>query len=124
MDNILLAAVMMMGFLFLFSASFFGSQYNLIYSQNTTALLFNNTNVSVVGGQGGNQVPQFPVCDLGNDIVSNIFGVGTCIANGVGWLFAMLSFRSDYQFLTIIFVAIGSVILYRIIRILKPTGGS
>jgi hypothetical protein len=125
MDNILLGAIVFMGLLALLSASFFGSQYALVSTYNDTS--FSNAtspNITVIGGASGVGFNPLPVCKFSGNVVTDFISLGVCIADGLGWFIGFLTTTSDIPYLQALFIGIGAVVLYRILRILKPTGGS
>lgn len=123
MDKILFSAVMFMGFLALLSASFFGSSYTLV-SSGSQPLGTGGENITIVSSGGSGAFSAFPVCEFTGDWLGDVLATAGCMASGLGWLFGLLAFNSDIPYISVIFWGVGAVILYRIIRILKPTGGS
>ena len=125
MDSILLSGILFVGFLALFSSSLLGPSYTIVSIDNQTVFSnITNSNVTVGSGSSITGFKPFPTCNFTSDFWSNIGAAATCGGNMIGWLFGFMFTSSDIQWIAIITVAIGAVILYRIIGLLKPFGGS
>lgn len=119
-ESTIFGMVLFFGFLALISGSVFYESGRL---QSQSFVNQSNENLSII--TTGEGFTQLTLCDYdaGNiPILSGLIWGADCVADYVGFLFSFVFINTPIEWLAIIFLSIGSVVIYIAVKLLRGGG--